>query len=410
VAIDTFNDIVGRVLLRAPQAGRFLAEDWVRNAFRRVAERRRWSWMYTHSQFLVPLVYTTGTVSVTRASTIVTGVATAWTGDLVGQQFRIGTTAPIYTVQSVDSATQLTLDEVWGGSTQATVTYEIYQAFFTPPADFESFITLYDPRFNWQLVLNYTQNILNAVDAQRANSGNAYVVAWRDYTKDQTGKVGQPLQVDGAVANPDPSSSGTYTGPNDAIFTVEVTTGGATGVAVFQWKKDDGTYTTGVTTTATAQELQDGVNVFWPAAVVYVVNDVFVIRTTAGSNPGSPRYEIWPHQKAQYVYPFLYWKRAVDLSEPGATLPRFINGDMLLEVALADAARWPGPSADKPNPYYRLELADRHERTAEFLIMQAERNDEEVFMADVTYQESTVMPFAPIPALGDSDWLQTHAI
>ena len=42
--------------------------------------------------------------------------------------------------------------------------------------------------------------------------------------------------------------------------------------------------------------------------------------------------------------------------------------------------------------------------------MQAERNDEEVFMADVTYQESTVMPFAPIPALGDSDWLQTHAI
>jgi hypothetical protein len=412
MAIDTFNDVVGRVLLRAPQVGRFLAEDWVRNAFRRVAERRRWSWMYTYGQFLVPLVYTTGTVTVTRNSTVVTGVATAWTTDLIGRQFRIGTTTPIYTVQSVDSATQITLDNVWGGDTLAGRTYEIYQAYFTPPDDFESFITLYDPNFNWQLILNYTQNELNAADAQRANTGNAYLVAWLDYTKSQIGIVAQPVQVDGTAANPDPSSSGVYTGPNNTVFTVEVTTGGAAGTAVYQWKKDDGSYTTGVTTDAggLAQELQDGVNVFFPTGVVYILGDVWVIVATAGANPGSPRYEIWPHQKAQYVYPFLYWKRAIDISDTGATLPRMIRGDILLEMSLAEAARWPGPSADKPNPYYRLELSDRHEAKAEYLIAEAERADEETFMADVVYQDAAVMPFAPIPALGDSDWLQAHDI
>ena len=410
MAIDTFNEIVGRVQLRAPQVSRFLAEDWVRNAFRRVAERRRWSWLYTHDQFLVPLVYTTGTVTLIRNSTIVTGVATAWTSDQAGRQFRIGTSTPIYTIQSVDSGTQITLDRVWAGSDEAGITYEIYQAYFTPPDDFESFISLYDPNFNWQLILNFTQNELNAADAQRANTGNAYLVAWLDYTEAQIGVVAQPVQVDGTAANPDPGSSGTYTGPNDALFTVEVTTGGITGAAVFQWKKDAGSYTTAVTTAATAQELQDGVNVFWPTGVIYVVNDVFVIRVTAGSNPGSPRYEVWPHQKAEYVYPFLYWKRPLDISEPNATLPRMLRGDILLELALAAAASWTGPSTDKPNPYYRLELADRHERRAEGLIIQAERADEEMFMADIVYQGASVMPFAPIPALGDSDWLQAHDI
>ena len=407
---DSFSTIVGRVLLRCPMAGRFLAEDWVRTAFAELSDSKRWSWLYAFNQFLIPAVYNTGTVSVTRSSLIVTGSSTAWDNSLVGQQFRIGTTNVIYTIVSVESTTQLTLDQVWGGSTASTQTYEIYQCYLTVPSDFQSFISVWDPNFNWQLVTDFSQNVLNAADAQRANSGNAYLLAWRDYSTSSIGTVAQPVQIVGT--GNDPGSSGTYTGPSSALFTVEITTSGAPGTAVYKWKKDGGSYTSGVTTDATgaAEDLQDGVQIYFPTGVSYTSTDVWVIRTTAGSNPGLPRFEIWPHQKSQYVYPYLYWKRPPDISVSGTTIPYSIESTLIQEIALSKAASWPGPSADKPNPYYRLELSDRHQKNASKLLMEAERNDSEIFMSDVMYQEATSMPFAPIPALGDTNWLQKHDV
>lgn len=408
---DSFSTLVGRVLLRCPMAGRFLAEDWVREAWLDICgPDHRWSWLYTFNQFLVPAVYNTGTVSVTRASTIVTGSGTAWDNTYLGRQFRIGTTNVIYTIAAVDSATQLELDQVWGGSTASAQTYQIYQCYFTVPSDFQSFISVYDPNFSWQLALDFTQNILNAADAQRANTGNAYLVAWRDYSTSSIGIVSQPTQVTGTGNSP--GSTGTFTGPSNALFTVQVTTAGVPGTAVFKWKKDAGSFTTGVTTDASgsAQDLQDGVQVYFPTGVSYTLNDVWVIRATAGANAGLPRYEIWPHQTAQYVYPFLYWKRPPDISASGVVVPYSIDSNMILEMALAKAASWPGPSADKANPYYRLELADRHERKAQQLLAQAQVKDAEIFMSDVGYQEAAAMPFAPIPALGDSNWLVAHDI
>lgn len=403
-----FRTIVGRVQLRCPLASRFLVEDWVRTAFQEIAESRRWSWLYGFDQFLIPALYNTGTVTVTRNSTIVTGSGTTWTTDMEGRQFRTGTTNPIYTIVSVDSATQLTLDKVWGGSTASAQNYQIYLCYVSVPSDFASFISVYDPNFNWQLALDYTQNQLNAADAQRANTGNAYLLAWRDYTTSSIGTVSQPVQVEGS--GNDPGSSGTYTGPNNALFTVEITTGGAPGTAVFQWKKDGGSYTTGVTTDSggAAQELQDGVNVYFPTGVSYTLGDIWVIQALAGSNPGVARYEIWPHQQAEYVYPMIYWKKYPDISQPGVTIPYTINSDLIQEIALAKAASWPGPSTDKPNPYYRLELSDRHEKKAAYLLLEAERNDSEIFMSDVLYQDITALPFAPVPALGDSNFLQSH--
>ena len=408
---DSFSTLVGRVLLRCPMAGRFLAEDWVREAWYDIcAPDHRWSWLYGFDQFLLPAEYETGTVVVTRNSTTVTGTSTVWTTEMVGRQFRIGTTSVIYTISSVESGTSLTLDKVWGGATASAQTYEIYLAYVTVPADFQSFISVWDPNFNWQLALDFSQNVLNAADAQRSNSGNAYLLAWRDYSTSSIGAVAQPVQVLGT--GPDPGSSGTYTGPSNALFTVEITTGGAIGTAVYRWKKDGGSYTSGVTTDATssvAQELQDGVSVYFPTGT-YVLGDIWIVRATAGSNAGLPRYEVWPHQKALYVYPFLYWKRPPDISASGVVIPYSIDNNLILEMALAKAASWPGPSADKPNPFYRLELADRHERKAQQLLAQAQVKDAEIFMSDVVYQEATQMPFAPIPALGDSDWLQKHDI
>lgn len=408
--LDTLDSISGKVLLRCPAASITLARDWVNNSFRQIAERRRWSWLIKYGQFITPDLYNAGTVSITQNSTTVTGVGTAWTGNMAGRQFRQGF-SPIYTIAQVNSATSLDLELVWGPQTVTGVTYEIYQAYMTPPSDFHSLMTVWDPNYNWQLWLNIRQQEIDAWDAQRANTGpSSYLVAALDYTTAYTGAVAASLQVRGTGPGPTSTNQGQgYTGANDAIFTVEVTTGGTATNAIFKWKKDSGAYLAGVVTDTIPQDLSDGVEIFWPAVNVYVVGDVFVIRCTASLSGGLPRYEFWPHKKSNYVFPYLYEARATDLTDAGATLPRYIRGDVLLKMALAEAAQWPGPSADKPNPYYNVTLARDLKAEAERYIYELERQDDLTFEDDLTYQMYQSMPMAPLP-FGSAQWLQAHAI
>ncbi len=151
MAQETYQQCWNKLLLRCPELSPKLAQDFIVNAFRRLVEHRRWSWRVKFNQFIAPDAYSTGTVSVTNGFTTVTGSGTAWTAAMVGQQFRVGLAAPIYTIAQFDSPTQIELDQVWGGPTSAASGYSIYQCYFTPPSDFHQFITLWDPAFNWQL-------------------------------------------------------------------------------------------------------------------------------------------------------------------------------------------------------------------------------------------------------------------
>lgn len=123
------------------------------------------------------------------------------------------------------------------------------------------------------------------------------------------------------------------------------------------------------------------------------------------NSPPLPRYEAWPHVKTQYVVPYLYEARATDLDDSGAALPRYIRGDILLEMSMAECARWPGVSKEQPNPYFNLGLADRHERRAEQMIAESQRQDEELSMQNVRYQRMAALPFGP-----SDSWRQSHAV
>ena len=308
--LSTFEDIWRQVVLRCPAASIFLARQWTSYAFRQIVERRRWSWLCMRGQFLLNAVYNTGNVDCTLSSATVQGHATGWTTALINRQFRPSLQIPIYTIIAVDAVNQrLTLDAPFGGASVTGVGYEIWNAYVTVPSDFQSFISLWDPKYNWQLWTNVQQTELNAWDAQRANSGTAYVAA--QYTYD-------PLS-----------------GP-----------------------------------------------------------------------PPLPRYEIWPHQKSQYAYPFLYISRPPDLEDAGASLPRYIRGDVLLEMALAQCARWPGATKSDPNPYFNLALAMQHDTRAERMIIQMETQDDEVYSSDLMFAPINSMPF--VTPFGDSRWLQSH--
>ncbi|KKM87468.1 hypothetical protein LCGC14_1268610 [marine sediment metagenome] len=304
MALDSLDSISRRVLLRFPAAGYPLAREWVAFAFRQVAERRRWSWLVKENQFLFPDPVTAGTVTVTRSSAGVVGSGTAFTGAMIGRQFRVGNQTPLYTITAVTDATNLTIERVWGGTTAAAIGYEIFNAYATVPSDFHSFITVVDAKQNWQLHLHRQQVELNSFDPQRANSGNPWWVLFRDY---------------------------------DTV-----------------------------------------------------------------STPPLPRYEIWPHVKQEYVLFFLYEVRAEDLWDSGASLPRYIRGDVLLEMALAEASRWPGPSAANPNPGYDLKLHVTHLAKVERALNLMELQDDELWAQD--YSRFTDLPFAPF----DSSFMQRH--
>lgn len=72
----------------------------------------------------------------------------------------------------------------------------------------------------------------------------------------------------------DVTFGGTYTGTDSVSFTVVVQTAGTPDT--FKWKKNDGSYTTGVAMTGSAQTLSDGVTVTWAATTGHTVADYAV--------------------------------------------------------------------------------------------------------------------------------------
>lgn len=295
--------------LRAPSAGLFLAQSWVRNSFRRLAERRLWSWLVKRNQIIFPAVYTTGTVQVTQNSTTVVGTNTVWDATMQQLQFRVGMGTPVYTIATVTDATHLELDLAWGPASNSGLSYSIYRMYYTPPSDFLSFISVWDTQQAYQLKRNVSQADLNQWDPQRANIGQPYVVAALDYN------------------------------------------------------------------------------------------------STDVNTPPLPRYEIWPGMQSAYVLSHLYISRATDISDSDGYLPRYIRGDVILEMALAECARWPGPDLQNPNPYFSLGIAEMHDGRADRMIMELERQDNEIYEANVQYYTS--MPYAPFM---DSTWQQSHDI
>lgn len=120
------------------------------------------------------------------------------------------------------------------------------------------------------------------------------------------------------------------------------------------------------------------------------------------NNPPLPRYEWWPHQQSEYVYSAWFIRRPPDLSDPQAMIPRNVRGNVLLELALAQAARWPGPDAEHRNVYFDLRLAMQHDARGEVGIREMEVVDDSIYETDAWYDSP------PNIFIADARWLQRH--
>lgn len=178
MSANTFQEMANSLRLYVPQLPITLAEQFIRDRYRRILERRDWSAMRREAEFVLNASKSDGTVTVTRNSTTITGSGTSFASTDVGRQFKVGT-SPVYTITAVASTTSATLDRVYGSTTAAGVTYSIFDGYITPPTDFLRFVLVVDPVQGWRLRHWITQDELTAMDPQRSSFGQPYLLADR---------------------------------------------------------------------------------------------------------------------------------------------------------------------------------------------------------------------------------------
>lgn len=162
-----------------PKVPYSLARRWVRDRYRSICENYLWSFKLAQGQFGTNDAYSTGTATLTNASTTVTGSGTTWTSAMTGRQFKVRNF--VYTFTYV-SATSGTLDKAWLNATASAQVYSIVNAYFAPTeTDFHSFISIIDPANGWRLYQGFTSVELDHFDVQRTSSSTPRIIASRVY-------------------------------------------------------------------------------------------------------------------------------------------------------------------------------------------------------------------------------------
>lgn len=407
MALDTIDKVAHQLLLHCPLAGKPLATLWASNSWLKLAETYdRWSWRIKFGQFNVPAAYDTGLITITSADpTLITGSGGAvFTQSMVGRQFRLGYSFGYDIIEFLDSQ-HVRIGLPWGDIDQVAVPYQIVQQYVTVPEDFASFISVLDVTRNFRLRTGVERREIDQRDPRRTASGIAYALADAGYAPSFAGSVdATPFQVRGS--GPAPSFGGAFNGPTDTVYVVEITVGGVTGTAQFKWRRGTGAYVTGVLTDGGGVGLSGNIVVNWDptSTLVYALGDIFVIRARAQQSFGLPRFEMWPVQLSQVVYPYYYYTTPPDLTVPGTSLPRTIRGAVVLKGAMAEARAWAGRGLEK-NPLYDLKGsvkdAAEFESDSNLLVLR----DDEMYPKDVTYFSE--LPFAGPP--WDAMWEMRHA-
>jgi hypothetical protein len=181
MAANTLLEMSRSLRLYVPQVPASLAEQFIRDRYRRILDRRDWSALRKEAEFQLNASKEDGTVDVTRGSINVVGTTTTFAATDVGRQFKSGT-SPIYTIVTVTDAFNIVLDRAFGGDTATGSTYKIFDGYVTVPSDFLRFDTIADPSQGWQLRHWITSGELNQIDPQRNTFGLPYLIVDRMYS------------------------------------------------------------------------------------------------------------------------------------------------------------------------------------------------------------------------------------
>ena len=125
-------------LTEAPQV-LSLVKQFINDSQQQVYERQM-LWMRKEGKISIKAKYNTGNIAVTNGSATITGTTTTWTLAMVGQKIIISSVA--YRIASFTSATSLTLDTEYIGTTASGLSYAIYYDTYLMPIDFKTLIDI----------------------------------------------------------------------------------------------------------------------------------------------------------------------------------------------------------------------------------------------------------------------------
>jgi hypothetical protein len=117
------------------------------------------------------------------------------------------------------------------------------------------------------------------------------------------------------------------------------------------------------------------------------------------------RVEMWPRQTGPYYYAYRYQVNPAILTNPNDRIIFPLRGDTIRHGALGELSQWPG-TAKAPNPYFNLNLANKHEESFQSGLQESIREDNEFCQTQVRYVDENSFPWAPI----DAAFWQQHAL
>lgn len=180
MATNSFLEMSRSLRLYCPSLDIFLAQQFIRDAYRTILERRAWSGLRAENQIQFYDQKTAGTVQVTNASPTVVGTSTAFAASDIGRQFKAGVGSPIYTITNVVGQT-LTLDANVGIASGSGLAYTVFDGYVTMPTDFKKLIVAVDPQTGYKLRHWVTQDQLLRWDPQRNFFGLPYALVDRRF-------------------------------------------------------------------------------------------------------------------------------------------------------------------------------------------------------------------------------------
>ncbi len=193
---QTVNDIAQRISGEVPGLPALMARTYVNEAIQEIKKDYLWSWNIMEGILLCPAIITAGAVSVTFYSKTITFDANARAlldpevfslVPVIGRQFRVPG-GPIYTIMSYQSDGTATLDRIYGETTNATSSYNIYKCYYGPPSldgetpnyNFLRHLTINNPIQGYTISGNrlyMTRQTLNRKDPMRGAVGSPYYAA-----------------------------------------------------------------------------------------------------------------------------------------------------------------------------------------------------------------------------------------
>lgn len=91
--------------------------------------RNKFNWWFARERFYFDTIakYNTGTITATNGSAVITGSGTTFTSAMVGRKLIVGGDSTAYRVKTFTSATSITLESVYQGTTVSGSTYGIFK-------------------------------------------------------------------------------------------------------------------------------------------------------------------------------------------------------------------------------------------------------------------------------------------